>query len=133
MVQEREDSIQVALKKALAGPKISETDEWKALQAARPDRMEEDGVRSSRKNKKDAAGDAMLLDGAEPSLKAKGGVGKRRGAKKPAGRVKQGAAKFEKLAKVPVKAGVSPIAFVRLHKKYKKGRKPGIREQMGLE
>ena len=131
-MKDREDSIQTALKKVLAGPKISETEEWKAEQAARAASMDEDNARPVRKVRKDAA-DAMDVDGAEPSLKAKGGVGKRRGAKKPVGRVKQGAEKFEKLAKVPAKAGVSPIAFVRLHKKHKKGRKPGIREQMGIE
>lgn len=136
LVKEREAAKQAVLAKVLAGPKISETPEFKAQQAAKVTSMEED--LSSRQKRGKAAGgtaDTMEVDGGDASLKVKkGGVGKRKGGKgKPAGRVKQGAEKFEKLGKVGLFQGVSPIVFTRLHKKYKKGRKPGIREQMGIE
>ena len=134
LVKEREASKAAAIAKVMAAPKMSETDEFKAQQSAMAAKMAVDGGSgrgSGRQRGASKKGDAMEVDSApaavtRKALKARGGVAKK-------GPTKQGSENYEKLKRVGIRAGVSPIAFARLHKRHKKGRKPGIREQLGIE
>mmetsp|Transcript_46125 Transcript_46125/g.116775 ORF Transcript_46125/g.116775 Transcript_46125/m.116775 type:complete len:137 (-) Transcript_46125:70-480(-) len=125
LMKDREESKAAAIAKAMAGPKMSETEEFKEAQAKYAAAMDTDG--GGGRSRTRSGKDAMEVDPAptRKALKAKGGVAKKR--------VKQGSENYEKLKKVGIRAGVSPIAFARLHKQHKKGRKPGIREQLGIE